>query len=266
MVLRRPYAFLIKHFKLIHLIIVAVFTFLVIRIRGIYVYLNSVINDSVNKYNALSYINYRIYILIFIGLILCSVIYYLLKYKDKPRRIYIFTIIGYIIIGLYIFLLFNYIHNFPNTVIDQKTIRLYRDILFITLFFQYYIVIIMLIRGLGFDIKKFDFNKDSQELGIDVSDSEEIEVNTQIDTTNIMRNIRKQKREFTYFFKEFKLYIIVVIAVILIILGIKGYNYFNTKLKVYIENETVGNEYNITIKNTYNIDNYIIINFNIFKI
>ena len=39
----------------------------------------------------------------------------------------------------------------------------------------------MAIRGLGFDIKKFDFNRDAQELNATDSDSEEVEINTKID-------------------------------------------------------------------------------------
>ena len=54
---------------------------------------------------------------------------------------------------------FSYMSGFSMNIINQKTIRLYRDILFICDLFQYYIIIVMLIRGLGFDIKKFDFTK-----------------------------------------------------------------------------------------------------------
>ena len=50
----------------------------------------------------------------------------------------------------------------------------------------------MIIRGLGFDIKKFNFNKDVQELNLSQEDMEEVEVNVGIDTTNILRGVRKQ--------------------------------------------------------------------------
>ena len=265
MILRKPYAFLIKHFRLIHLLIVAILTYLVIKNRSTYSYLGDIINNSANKYDAINYIYYGIYWLIGISIILCYVIYYLLKYKNKPKRVYIFTIIGYVIIGIFMFILYNYMRSFGNNVIVQKTIRLYKDILLITLFFQYYIIAFMLIRGLGFDIKKFNFNKDSIELGINTSDSEEVEVNTGIDTTNMVRSVRKQKRELSYFFKEFKLYIIPIILIIIIISIYKGYNYFNKNYKIYNENELVGNEYNIMVKNSYYVDKYIIVNLDIYK-
>ena len=269
MVLRRPYAFLIKHFRLIHLIITALFTYIALESRKIYKYINTVIELTNNKYNASSYIKYNIIIYIVIALILCLVIYLLLKYKNKPRRVYVFTIFGYIIISGFIVTLFGYMQGFSNNVIDPKTIRLYRDILLIVQLFEYLIVIFMLIRGLGFDIKKFNFSKDAQELNATLADSEEVEINTKIDTTNVARSIHKQGREFGYYYKEFKIYIFLVLAIVLIILGYKAYNYYNEKLKIYKENDLIGEKFNITIKDSYYYitenSNYIIINFDITK-
>lgn len=269
MILRRPYAILIKYFRVIHLVITALLAYLVIQNRHIYLYLRSVINNTVNRYDALSYINNGIYFFIVLAIILCLAIYYLLKFKDKPRRIYIFTIVGYIIIGIFMYVLFVYMQGFSSTTIDQKVIRLYADIFLITLFFQYYIIVVMFIRGLGFDIKKFDFNRDKQELNIQEADSEEVEVNIGVDTTDVVRGIRKQQREFGYFFKEFKVYIIVILAIVLLICGYKLYNNLSGKLKVYKENETIGGMYQIVVNDSYyRIDenkSYVIVNFSMSK-
>jgi len=91
MILKKPYGFLIKHFKFIHLIITAILSFLAIKNREIYVFLKKVIVDNVNKYDALNYIDYSIFIYIVLVAILCFIIYWLLKYKDKPRNIYVFS-------------------------------------------------------------------------------------------------------------------------------------------------------------------------------
>ena len=267
MVLRRPYAFLIKHFRLIHLIITALFALTVRSTRNIYSYINGIIDGSENRYNALDYINYNIYIYIFIALILCFFVYWLLKFKNKPRKIYIFTLVGYFIIAIFMLVLFSYMNGFSNNMINQKTIRLYRDIFLMTLVLQYFVIVFMLIRGLGFDIKRFNFGKDVQELNANAEDSEEIEINTQVDTTNVVRLVRKQGREFGYFYKEFKKYIIVILVILVGIVAYKSYNYFTDKLKVYKENETIGAANHITVKNSYyatkNNKNYIIINFDI---
>lgn len=269
MILKRPYAFLIKHFRLIHLIITTILAYLLIQNRNLYTFLGRCISDVVNKYDANLYIHYGILLLFILAIGLFYVIYWLLKYKNKPKNIYIFSMVCYAIVGIVIFLTYNYINGFNTNVIDSKTIRLYRDILFITMLIQAYVVIVMLIRGLGFDIKKFNFSSDFQELNIKAEDNEEVEVNLGIDTTNIMRNVRKQKREFGYFFQEFKIYIIAIIIIILIFLGFKGYNYFEEKLKVYKQNDLVGSHNFITITDSYysisDNQNYVIIKFNIYK-
>ena len=269
MVLKRPYAFLIKHFRLIHLIIAAIFLYVSIMSMDIYKYLNSVINNSLNRYNANLYINYGIFFFIFIALLLCGAVFWLLKYKNKPIKIYIITFIGYIIISAFIFVLFNYMRNLSENIVNQKSIRSYRDIFLVLQFFEYYITIFMLIRGMGFDIKKFNFNLDIQELKATLEDSEEIEIDTRIDTTNIVRRIRKQGREFGYYFKEYKIFIIIAIALVGVIVLYKGYKYFDEKLKVYNENDQIGDVYKITIKDSYyytdGTDNYVIVNFDINK-
>ena len=269
MVLRRPYAFLIKYFRLIHLVITAILTYLAIKNRSIYYFLNSVIETSTNRYEALEYVSYGSFLIIILAIVLCFIIFWLLRYKDKPRRIYIFIIVGYIIIGIFILLLFNYMRTITSNVLDLKTIRLYRDILLITIAFQYLVILIMAIRALGFDIKRFDFNRDIQELNAEASDSEEIEINTQINTTNITRSINKQQREFTYYFKEHKIYIVTILVVIAIILIYKGYGLYNDKLKIYREKDYVG-EYNIlkvvdSYYHTANNTNYVIVSFDIYK-
>ena len=219
MILRKPYAFLIKHFRLIHLILTGVLIHLVLKNMAIYKFINKVINNPVNRYDALSFINYNFIIYVILVIVLCFIIYKLLKYKDKPRRLYLFTIISYIVITVFMMILFIYMNKLSMEVGSERTIRLYRDILLITLLFQYYIIIAMGIRGLGFDIKKFDFARDVQELNLNESDSEEVEVNLNIDTTDVVRGIRKQRRELGYFYKEFKYYIIVIIVIIIGILG-----------------------------------------------
>ena len=270
MVLRKPYAFLIKHFRLIHLIITTLLVFLLIKNREVYIFLQECIGDSVNRFDALQYIDYGIYIYILILCGLFLVVYLLLKYKDKPRNIYVFSIVGYIIVGIFMFVLYSYLSTFINEAINQKTIRLYRDILSITILFQYYIILVMFIRGLGFDIKKFNFSKDAQELNATVEDGEEIEVNVGLDSTNVMREFRKQRREFGYFLKEFKLYIIIIVIILVSFFGYKGYNYLNDKLKIYNQNEWVGVNNYLSITDSYynvnNGENYLIIKFDIYKL
>ena len=268
MVLRKPYAFLIKHFRFIHLIITTLLGYVAFKNREVYKYINEVIKNTSLRYDALDYIAYRVFFYIAI-ILFCLAIYYLLKYKNKPRSIYMITIFGYIFVFGFMVVLYSYMNNFHNIAIDQKTIRLYRDILNITLWFQYYIIVIMTIRTLGFDIKRFDFRRDVQELNMDAADGEEIEIDTQIDTTNAKMIVRKQLREFGYFFKEYKLYIITILIIIIAIVGYNVYNYMSDLYTVYNEGDYIGGLYNIAVKDSYyytkNNNNNVVVNFDISK-
>lgn len=238
-------------------------------IQKIYSFILSCISDQVNRYNALDYISYKIYIYLGIGILLFFIIYWLFKYKDKPRNVYIISIFGYIIIGIYVLVLYSYLVELPDNIIDAKVIRAFRDITFMTLIFQYIIIIIMFIRGLGFDVKKFNFTKDIHELNITNEDGEEVEVAVNVNTDVIMRGVRKQKREFGYFFQEYKLFILVILTIIIIIIGYFGYNYLSKKFKFYNQNEFVGYNNHISVKNSYydiNTDKYyVIVSFDIYK-
>ena len=172
-------------------------------------------------------------VLLIVGVVVLFFIYALISKGNTPFLMYCLKFI-------YMFILFGYFNKLPSSVIDQKVIRGYRDIMLITLGFQYLIIIIMFIRALGFDIKKFNFTKDIQELNLTQEDAEEIEVDVNVDTNVLMREVRKQKREFGYFFKEYKVFILGIIFVLMIVLGVFGYNYFSKKFKVYNQNEVVG--------------------------
>jgi len=91
MVLKKPYAFLIKHFKLIHLLLCIPLIYLIIRTGAIASFLSSYVasNYYTKEINiAGTYINYFMYfaIILILGLVLS--IYFLMKQKEKENISY----------------------------------------------------------------------------------------------------------------------------------------------------------------------------------
>ena len=267
MILKKPYAFLIKHFKLIHLIITLFLGITAYQCKNIYDFLNKCIENNNNRYDALNFVNYNIFIYIIIAIILMSIIRWLLKYKDKPRTIYLYSILYYSVIIIVLLIIFLYLDKLPREQIVQKTIRIYRDISFMILIIQYIITVIMFIRGLGFDIKKFNFRKDFEEMHIQEEDAEEIEVNAFSKVPELMNVARKQKRELGYYYKENKLIINIILVLLIAFIIYNGYKYFNNKMKIYEEGDIVGTSNLLTINETYykelNNKKYIILSFSI---
>ena len=250
MIVRKPFAFLIKHFKAIHLFLCGLLVYACYKYNGIVSFLRNYISTGNGRYDAVNYINYTPIYVILGAIAIMLVIYYLMKHKDKPKKLYLFSIIGYIIVIVLFIFLFNYLRTFSNSTIEQKTLRLYRDISLMGLIFQYIIIVIMVIRGLGFDIKKFNFSKDIQELNIDLTDNEEVELVMGIDTNKTKFKIRRFFREFRYFIKENILFAGIAMIVIVIILWVVVANY-TKRNKVYNENEYFGIDFNMQVNGSY---------------
>ena len=250
MIVRKPFAFLIKHFKAIHLFLFGLLVYVCYKYNGIVSFLRNYISTGNGRYDAVNYINYTPIYVILGAIAIMLVIYYLMKHKDKPKKLYLFSIIGYIIVIVLFIFLFSYLRTFSNSTIEQKTLRLYRDISLMGLIFQYIIIVIMLIRGLGFDIKKFNFSKDIQELNIDLTDNEEVELVMGFDTNKTKFKIRRFFREFRYFIRENILFTGLSLIVIVIILWIIVANY-TSKNKVYKENEYFGVDFNMLVNGSY---------------
>lgn len=250
MIVRKPFAFLIKHFKAIHLFLFGLLVYVCYKYNGIVSFLRNYISTGNGRYDAVNYINYTPIYIILGAIVVMVIIYYLMKYKDKPKKLYLFSIIGYIAVIILFIFLFNYLRTFSSSIIEQKTLRLYRDISLMGLIFQYIIIVIMLIRGLGFDIKKFNFSKDIQELNIDLTDNEEVELVMGFDTNKTKFKIRRFFREFRYFIKENILFTGLSLIVIVIILWIIVANY-TSKNKVYKENEYFGVDFNMLVNGSY---------------
>ena len=73
-----------------------------------------------------------------------------------------------------------------------------------------------LVRGLGLNIKKFNFEQDLKELQIEEKDSEEVEIIFNKDNAKVKRNINRFIREFKYYIKENK-FIFSILCIVFII-------------------------------------------------
>ena len=104
MVIKKPYAFLIKHFRLIHGLLFGVLVFLFIQSVNIYTFFNNyaVSHNYLNQAGlADTYITPLMIILNIVAILIALVIYLILQLKDKSNRIYLASILYYIILIIY---------------------------------------------------------------------------------------------------------------------------------------------------------------------
>lgn len=216
MILKKPYAFLIKHFKLIHAILAALYVYLSFHVSGILNFYNNFIDGTVGKLNAINYITNIPYIVIIISIIMCIILFVLMHYKKKPKFLYITLILIYLIVFALIFITSNGLNTIYNNILDTKTTLLYRDFLRIIIIFQYGTVLLTTIRAIGFDIKKFNFSEDLHELNIDVTDDEEVELVMGINSHRMTQKINRRIRELKYYYHENKIFVLTLLGVLLL--------------------------------------------------
>ena len=256
MILKRPYAFLIKHFRLIHLILFALLAIITYNASTVLNFFKDYITANGNmEILSSNYINVFIYIAPIIIIGLSILIFYLMKYKDKPRLYYIILIIVSILCtGVYTYLYLN-IRSLETTTVSARIIRLYRDIARSNFYVLFVMCIPTLIRGLGFDIKKFNFSKDLKELNLSEEDSAEVEVRIDVSSNGLKRTGRRTLRELKYYYVENKFFINIILGtLILILVMVFPFNKYvvNRNLK---EGEVLGTSaFNIKVTDSYLTD------------
>lgn len=228
MILRKPYAFLIKNFKIIHLIISILFGYLISKTTKILSFFKRYLINSLIDVIPSSYFNFFMYFSIFLIIVASIAIILLFRKKNKPITFYIIIIIECVLLSCCYFYFGNIINSLQYNMLDRKSISFARDISTFCLISQYILIIPCVIRTIGFDIKKFDFKKDLEELDITTNDNEEFELTVGVDRNKLEQKTRKSIRELKYYYIENKHFINIIFGVILVILG---YNIV-TKIKI----------------------------------
>ncbi|MBR4619309.1 MAG: DUF4352 domain-containing protein [Bacilli bacterium] len=257
MVFRKPYAFLIKNFKKIHILLLFLWGFSYYKIYGVRKFIKDYITYGVYSRN-LEGISTKIGPLLYLAMVLIIIIsillLLLLLYKKKPWKLYL------IIIGEYIFMMYSCISitSYFNSYTVSTTVSsvfIYRDIINIASLLQYLVLIILLLRITGLDLKKFSFNSDQEFLELSSSDREEFEISIEIDKHSFKRKYNLLKRNLRYFYEEHKTICNMFFVVMVISLVSYTWYYFGVKNKSYKVGETFSaGIYDIKINDVYVTD------------
>lgn len=207
MILRKPYKFLIKNFKLIHLIITLLMVYIIYRFNRIINFFDVAISSHVGVVSTnptASLFDIYIYLSIFFIIVFCLIVMFLLYMKKKSIKLYISTIIIYVIAFVLLAYSYNVMGNMEVKIVDPKILRNVRDFLIVGGIAQVIEIILFGIRSLGLDIKNFNFKDELKEFDIVEADSEEFELNIDVDVNKVHRHVNKGKRFLKYFYVENK--------------------------------------------------------------
>lgn len=262
MILRKPYAFLIKHFRLLHLILIAPMIYLLIRTNVLMEFINEYTSSPAlivgGEYQTVLFSTPMFmlnFFIILIAIILIAVMYN----KKKPFIYYIFTVLVYLLL----FVLYNYAYSvvgqMQTTIVDSRLARGVGDFMFMAYLAQLLVIVLTAIRATGFDIKKFNFREDLAELNISSEDNEEFEFEMKINTSKITNNLKKKLRFVKYSYVENKLIIDCIILAISVVIVFFIYRYVAANNKYYAQDSYFNaGRFNIMVDDVYVTDkNYL---------
>lgn len=238
MVLRKPYAFLIRNFKLIHFILAILMGVFFSKLRSIADFFKEYIDQGIygKVYNAVSDNIGAIGIIlpvIIIGVLI--LIAYILNMKQKPIRFYIIGIITYIVEIILLIIASFILNSIQHGSVSITLIDIFYDFFNIISYIPVVFIVITLARAVGFNIKQFNFKKDLMELNISEEDSEEFELEVDVDTEDIKAKINRKLRFIKYVYLENKIVFISGAIILVIGLAFGIYSYISSMEKIYDE-------------------------------
>ncbi len=261
MVLKKPYGLMIKHFKLIHVLLLGFAAYVLWQVRPLVSFFNDYVaggyTTTVVSNMAGNYINNVIYVFLLIIIALLVMLVVLLRYKKKPTNIYLIALIYYIVLLIGIIIAAGLLNSLEEALWNTTTARIYRDVSLMISLPQYIFLPFWLIRALGFNIKHFNFKGDLAELDLSQADSEEVEISLGFETYKAKRIFHRFIREFKYYYSENKFVMIIIIVISSIFL----IYLFASNFKSYVVKYDIGKTFtfsNLNIK----VEDSIITNLN----
>jgi len=133
MIIRKPYAFLIKNFKKIHIFLLILSIYVAYKLIGVSSFVNEfmrlgtydLFNDPITNH-----ITWLTTLAIFLLIIGSSAILFLLNHKKKPWKLYLIPIIEYFALFLVLEMIKSFFGNYSSDVATTD-LRLSKDLLMI---------------------------------------------------------------------------------------------------------------------------------------
>jgi hypothetical protein len=254
MIIRKPYAFLIKNFKKIHIFLFVLCAFIFYETTRLSGFVNEFINYGTYNIDiepVTNYVNFFAIISIIVAIALTIVLLLLLRHKNKPWKLYGFIVLEYIMLFICYVAIFGYFTNYANGL-DKVTIRVISNLLLIASLGEYPVFVILFIRIFGIDLNKFNFETDQEYLELEDKDREEIEINIDIDKESFKRGWNRFLRNANYFYQEHKFICNTIATILIIFVAYQSYNFIFITHRAYKQGSSADiNGYTITVNNSY---------------
>lgn len=256
MIIRKPYAFLMKNFRKIHIALFILSIYIFYKSNTFYSFvkqcdLSGIYNSDLDS--VANYASQFFYVGIFVFLFTLGAIIVLLKKKKKPIIDYIIVFAEYIFVFISFVIAAKYFNDLGYSAIQKTEIRPIRDLLLICTIPQYLVFVLLIIRILGIDLNRFGFKQDEEFEEITEEDREEVEVAVELDRDVYKRQFKKTIRFLKYYYKENAFFLNIVFSILAIVLVFTIGVAISKSDKTYRERRTfkTANLYQIRVNKSY---------------
>ena len=128
MIIKKPYAFLIKNFRLIHGLLFLLLVFLLIQSVDIYSFFSEYASTHLylNQNNLADiYVTFSMYIACIAAILITFVIYYILAIKSKSNKMYLFIFLYYLLLFIFFIYMHSIFYNLQSKALDVESVNIY---------------------------------------------------------------------------------------------------------------------------------------------
>ena len=259
MILKKPYGFIIKHFKIINILLFIPTFYVTMCYSDIAKFLRQYVNNKYNTFEtgiAGKYITLWLLIALVFLILFNLLLFDLMKKKKKPAKVYVFSIIYYFVLFMLSLMLYNLFTSLELGKISTTLVGIYKDITGFTPFFGYFLMIYTLFKGIGFNIKTLKFDQ-TVDLTLTEEDTEEFEIAGRENQADIKKIGIHIIRELKYYVIENKFIVGCIALLVLLVISSNIYINIGFYNKKYATNENLAlNNMIFSVKDSYitNVD------------
>lgn len=257
MIIRKPYAFLIKNFRKIHILLLVLSIYVLYKLIQTSGFVNEFMQYGVYdmfKNPITNYISFFLTVSILLLIIGSLALLFLLNHKKKPWKLYLIPAVQYFALLLVLGMIKGFFGNYTSDV-ETTDLRLSRDLLMMFMVVQLPTIGIYAMRVFGLDIKKFKFDSDKEFLELSEEDREEVEIGLNIDKDSFIRGFKRTIRNLKYFYLEHKGICKILIGVFSVVIVFSLYKTIFITHKSYREGDYYSvNGFTFKVNNAYITD------------
>lgn len=254
MVIRNPYGFVVKHYKLINFLLLIPMIYLALNFSDVSNFFKDyVANGYTTKETGFTetYITTLSNVATLVMLVANILIYAILATKKKTSIYHLVGSVYYVVLLIASFFFSASMGSIESYTMDATFANFVRDMASMCVIPSYVLIVWGITQAIGFNFKTFRLDNHS-DLKISEEEDDEIEIKIGSDDNSLKRNIIHIVRELKYYILENKFVFTCIAVALLLILGYTSYNYYQTYNKSFTINQAFSLEnFSLSLKESY---------------